>query len=219
MNREFWLQRWAQGEIGFHQPEVNFYLQRYWRMLQVASGATVLVPLCGKSRDMMWLCAQGHHVVGVEISRHAVEQFFEENALRAHCEYRPPFRHCSAGGVSLLLGDIFDLQPSAVGVIDAVYDRASLVALPPAMRLHYVEHLTVLLRPGGSMLLITFEYDQQQMSGPPFAVLESEINTLFRAAFQLEILCTTDALEFYPRFRARGLTGLQERVYRLVRRG
>ncbi|MCO6441007.1 MAG: thiopurine S-methyltransferase [Nitrococcus mobilis] len=219
MNREFWLQRWAQGEIGFHQTEVNYYLQRYWHVLGVPVGATVLVPLCGKSRDMMWLCAQGHSVLGVEISRYAAEQFFEENALHAHCEHRPPFLRCSAAGVSLLVGDIFDLQPSAIGAIDAVYDRASLVALPPVMRVRYAEHLTALLRPGGSMLLITFEYDQQQMPGPPFAVPESEINTLYRAAFQLEILCTTDVLNRYPHFHARGLPRLQERVYRLVRRG
>ncbi|EAR21405.1 thiopurine S-methyltransferase [Nitrococcus mobilis] len=219
MNREFWLQRWAQGEIGFHQPEVNFYLQRYWHVLGVPAGASVLVTLCGKSRDMMWLRAQGHPVFGIEISRYAAEQFFEENALQAHCEHRPPFLHYSAAGVSLLVGDIFDLQPSAIGVVDAVYDRASLVALPPAMRLCYAERLTALLRPGGSMLLITFEYDQQQMPGPPFAVPESEVNALYRGAFQLEILCTADVLTLYPCLHARGLTGLQERVYRLVRRG
>lgn len=218
MDREFWLQRWARGEIGFHQAEVNVYLQRYWGVLGVLAGATVLVPLCGKSRDMTWLLAQGYAVVGVEISRKAAEEFFQENDLRPECTQRSPFDQYSAAGIDLLVGDVFDLEPNAVGPVEAVYDRAALVALPPAMRAHYAVCLSALLSPGAPMLLITFEYDQNQMTGPPFAVHETEVQALYSDAFQLETLSAVDVLDSYPRFAERGLTSLRERVYRLTRR-
>ena len=218
MDREFWLQRWAQGEIGFHQPAVNPYLQHYWNTLGVSAGTTVLVPLCGKSHDMAWLRTQGYCVLGVEISRRAAEEFFRENALRVRQEHHGPFIHYQSAGIDLLVGDIFDLDPELAGSIGAVYDRASLVALPPAMRRRYATHLGALLRPGTPMLLITFEYDQQQMPGPPFAVLEPEISALYDAAFRLDVLWTADVLKCYPRFHERGLSWLQEKVYRLTRR-
>ncbi|MDN5850533.1 MAG: thiopurine S-methyltransferase [Nitrococcus sp.] len=218
MNREFWLQRWACGEIGFHQADINSYLQRYWSALEVPVGASVLVPLCGKSRDMAWLIAQGYAVLGVEVSRQAAAQFFSENGLQASHEPCPPFIRYYATGIDLLVGDIFDLEPDAAIPVEAVYDRASLVALPSTMRLRYAEHLAVLLRPGVRMLVIAFEYDQNQMQGPPFAVLESEMHDLYADTFQLEVLGAADVLDNYPRFRERGLTWLNERVYRLTRR-
>lgn len=218
MEREFWLQRWVRGEIGFHQPAVNAYLRRYWNVLGVPDGVSVLVPLCGKSRDMAWLHAQGYSVLGVEISRRAAEQFFSENALRVTHRQHGPFIHYQSNGIDLLVGDIFDLTPQIAGPIGAVYDRASLVALPAPMRRRYAAHLSALLPSGLPMLLITFEYDQHEMPGPPFAVVESEIRDLYHASFALDVMWTADVLNDYPRFRERGLTWLQEKVYRLTRR-
>ena len=52
MHEDFWQERWARNEIGFHLREVNPYLQRHWPDLGLAAGAQVLVPLCGKSLDI-----------------------------------------------------------------------------------------------------------------------------------------------------------------------
>ncbi|MDN5869848.1 MAG: thiopurine S-methyltransferase [Nitrococcus sp.] len=218
MNREFWLERWAHGEIGFHQADINSYLQRYWSALEVPAGASVLVPLCGKSRDMAWLIAQGYTVLGVEISRQAAEQFFSDNGVQASHEPCPPFIRYYASGIDLLVGDIFDLEADTARSVEAVYDRASLVALPSTMRVSYAEHLADLLRPGTRVLLIAFEYDQNQMQGPPFAVLEAEMHDLYADTFEVEVLGAADVLDNYPRFRERGLSWLTERVYRLTRR-
>lgn len=219
MDREFWLQRWVQGEIGFHQREFNPYLLRYWETLGISGGAKVFIPLCGKSLDMVWLMRRGHPVLGVEFSRDAVEQFFQEIGLKPRQLQRGPFLRYCADGVELLAGDFFDLTTLAVGFIGAVYDRAALVALPPALRPLYVEHMASLLCPGVPMLLIAFEYAQEQMAGPPFAVLESEVLALYQPHFELDVLAETEVLTQYPRFRVRGLTNLHERVYRLIRRG
>mgnify|MGYP000992455332 CR=1 FL=1 len=66
MDHGFWLERWRNGQIGFHNSEVNGMLLRHHA--QLGAAARVLVPLCGKSLDMGWLAAQGHEVVGIELS-------------------------------------------------------------------------------------------------------------------------------------------------------
>lgn len=67
MKSEFWHDRWLNSQIGFHQSEVNSYLQEHWSE-HFQDRGTVFVPLCGKSRDMVWLCDQGHTVIGSELS-------------------------------------------------------------------------------------------------------------------------------------------------------
>lgn len=83
MEPAFWQKRWADNQIGFHQAQVNPYLQKYWPRLQLAPASRVLVPLCGKSLDLAWLAGQGYRVLGVELSRQAVEGFFREHGLDA----------------------------------------------------------------------------------------------------------------------------------------
>ena len=82
MEHDFWQQRWQEGRIGFHQDDVTPLLREYWPTLALPSGSRVFVPLAGKTLDMSWLAAQGHRVLGVELSRIAVEQFFDEHGLK-----------------------------------------------------------------------------------------------------------------------------------------
>ena len=81
MGKDYWLERWEQEETGFHQSDTNPYLCQYWKELYLDQDDTVFVPLCGKSQDMLWLSAQNHKVLGVELSAIAVEGFFKENKL------------------------------------------------------------------------------------------------------------------------------------------
>ncbi|MBI5461075.1 MAG: thiopurine S-methyltransferase [Gammaproteobacteria bacterium] len=225
MDPSFWLARWQAGEIGFHQAEINPHLQLYWPALHAAPGSCVFVPLCGKSRDMLWLAGQGHAVMGVEISPIAVADFFEENALTFTTQADARFVRRRAGEIVLLEGDFFDLSRDLsrdlnradLDGIAAVYDRASLIALPPSLRGRYAEHMAALLSPGTPVLLITLDYPPQEMDGPPFAVSAAEVETLFASTFHIETLGGQDILAENPRFQARGLTRLQEQVYRLVR--
>ncbi len=85
MEPAFWHKRWADNQIGFHQGQVNSYLQTHWPALGLETGSRVLVPLCGKSLDLVWLAGQGYRVLGVELSRRAVEDFFREHGLEARC--------------------------------------------------------------------------------------------------------------------------------------
>lgn len=218
MEKEFWLERWGKREIGFHQDEVNPYLSRYWPELNLARDSEVFVPLCGKSRDMLWLREQGHRVIGVELSDLAVRAFFEENGYTPRYDADERFQCHAADDIRLLCGDLFDLQKKDLEEVTAVYDRASLVALPVEMRERYARHLAGILPPATQMLLVTFDYPQQEMSGPPFAVTRDEVERLYRDYAEINLLAQLDVLEQNPHFKARGLTALKESIFLLTLR-
>jgi thiopurine S-methyltransferase len=218
MKKYFWLERWEREEIGFHQNEVNPYLCEYWQELHLAHDSVVFVPLCGKSRDMLWLREQGHQVLGVELSNIAVQAFFEENGYTPHHVTRGKFEHCEADGIRILCGDFFDFSKDDLAKVSAVYDRASLIALPPEMRERYVRHLASILPPATQILLITVDYPQSEMPGPPFSVSPGEVEALYREHAEVRLLAQMDVLAQNPRFQQRGLSRLQENIFLLTLR-
>jgi len=215
MEISFWHDRWQRNEIAFHQADFNSHLQEFWPSLGLKPGARVFVPLCGKSRDLLWLRAQGHAVLGVEISPIAVRDFFRENQLTPQVSHHSPFEVWEADGVTIACGDFFALTPKWLVDVHAVFDRASLIALPPAMRARYVSHMVGILPPGAITLLVTLEYPDQSMQGPPFSVEEPEVRVLYGKNFAVTSLLRKDILDESPRFRERGLTALHEHVYQL----
>jgi thiopurine S-methyltransferase len=72
METEYWLKRWREGRTGWHRPEVMPLLEQHWAALDVPRGSRVLVPLCGKSVDMLWLAQQGMRVLGIDVSPIAI---------------------------------------------------------------------------------------------------------------------------------------------------
>ncbi len=217
MDNDFWIERWAKHEIGFHQQQVNAYLRNCWPQLGVPREATTFVPLCGKTLDMRWLREHGHPVLGVEIARTACAAFFAEWNVEPQVIRQGAFERWSAQGITVLCGDFFTLQPHDVASVLAVFDRAALIALPEAMRRAYVAKLREILPAGTVMLLVTPEYDQQQMKGPPFAVGTREVRELF-AGWQVQEIAAVDVTHSpdNARFLQRGVSSLVERVYRIV---
>jgi len=218
MKKEFWLERWERAEIGFHQDEVHPFLARYWNRLAPAPGSKVFVPLCGKSLDMVWLRQKGHPVVGVELSPLAVEAFFDELGISPATSNSAHFQQCEADGIRILCGDFFNMTQADLDGAATVYDRASLIALPPEMRQRYAQHMLDILPAGARALLITFEYEQSAMSGPPFAVTPEEVHALYGARANVELLERADVLAENERFKARGLTRLHENIFMLTRK-
>ncbi len=212
MEPDFWLQRWQDNLTGFHQNTINPCLQRYFPQLELPKNSKVLVPLCGKSLDMLWL-AERHSVIGIELSPRAVEEFFLEQQLQPDQSEQDGLSVCEAAGIKLYCGDFFTLQAPLLGQIDAVYDRAALIALPADMRANYVSHLNSLCPTGTKMLLVTMAYDQTAMSGPPFSVEEKEVRALFADQWQVDLLCEEDILVREVKFQERGLDRLSECVY------
>ena len=217
MQPDFWHNRWANQLIGFHQQQVNPYLQQYWPVLGLAPDARVLVPLCGKSLDMAWLAAQGHGVLGVELSERAVSDFFTEHGLEPQVSQQGEFRVYRSEGIELWCGDFFALTPADAAGCTGLYDRAAIIALPAPMRERYVALLQALLPSPCQGLLITLDYDQAVTEGPPFAVLDDEVQRLFGAQWQVSSLAVDDVLAQSPRFIKAGAGRLLERAYRLQR--
>lgn len=208
MEADFWHSRWQEGRIGFHQSDVNDFLKNWWPSLKLPAQSSVFVPLCGKSKDMLWLAAQGHQVIGVELSEIAAQDFFAEQNVQPDIEQEGTFVRYSANGVSIWCGDFFDLTPTDLQSVTGVFDRAALIALPKDMRQRYAEHLRTLLPAGCQLVLVGMEYDEVQMTGPPFNVPWSEITALLDHQGELKILSERKS-------DARG-TPCLERLYHLT---
>jgi thiopurine S-methyltransferase len=221
----FWHERWERDQLGFHQEDVNSLLIEHWPTLSQKSASEVFVPLCGKSHDMRWLRDAGHEVVGVELSPIACRDFFVEAGIEAiqsgtqsgTRSGTQPLDRFEGEGYRLLCGDFFDLEPADLIDVRGVFDRASLIALPPEMRRRYAHHMTAILPEDVTILLITLDYDQSKMNGPPHSVPNTEVEALFGEAFSLDILATTGFVEPHIRFRERGLDSWCETVWRLGR--
>jgi thiopurine S-methyltransferase len=216
MDSQFWIERWSNKQIGFHQPTVNAYLRRFWPALQIPRAATVFVPLCGKSVDMRWLHEQGHRVLGVEVARIAVAEFFQESALEPQVTVMHPFERWQADDYTLLCGDFFDLSVDQLAEVAAVFDRAALVALPEATRKRYVAKLDAVLPQHVQTLLVGLTYPPEHMAGPPFSVSEAEVLELYSPR-DVERLADVDVIDHSDtaRFRERGVTRMSEQVYRI----
>lgn len=218
MDNAFWLDKWQQDQIGFHQDKVMPLLQKHWPSLGLAEGSRVFVPLAGKSLDMAWLAAQGHRVLGVELSALAVRAFFTEHGLTPQVHQTRYGVHHVAGNIELICGDAFGLDAQLLADCAGVYDRAALVALPEPMRQRYLSELYAHLPAQCRGLLLTLEYPQAQKAGPPFSVAADEVRALFSPNWDVQDVERRDILSYEPRFMAEGVTALQTQVYRLQRR-
>ncbi len=214
MHKEFWLERWKNQQTGFHQNEVNSYLIKHWLKAGKGELKRVFVPLCGKSRDLIWLRDQGYDVVGIEFSQLAVEDFFQEQGLSYELTVKGKLNSYANGNITIYQGDFFDLNNEILGPVSIVYDRASLVALPDDLRAEYCKHLSQLTSTA-DILLVSMEYDQQKMQGPPFSVTECEIQKHYSTYYQVETLDTVDLLSASPKFKERGLESINEKVYKI----
>ena len=218
MHAEFWHERWKKDEIGFHQTEINAHLRRFTGMLGLEPGAHILVPLCGKSLDMLWLARQGYMITGIELSERAARDFFTENALDYEMINNGDANIYRGKNIEIRCMDFFTTTASNLPKVDGVYDRAALIALPPNMRSAYASRLAGLVGEGVPCLLITLEYPQNEMNGPPFSVESGEVEDLFCCEFKVRRLLAEERLAKEPRFRKKGLTRLDEHVYLLRRK-
>ena len=178
MDPSFWHEKWLQNDIGFHEAETNPNLRKYFAHILPVTHARVFVPLCGKTRDIGWLLAQGHTVVGAELSEAAIISLFADLGVAPLVSPHPVGKHYAAHGIDIFVGDIFDLMPDDVGPIDIVYDRAALVALPAEVRPRYGQQI-MRLTDKAPQLLLSFEYDQKALNGPPFSVDLAEITKIY----------------------------------------
>ncbi len=217
MEHDFWRERWELGQTGWHQDEAHATLVDRWPEFGVASDATVFVPLCGSSIDMAWLANHGHRVIGTELSDIAIREFFDAVGLEPSVRPAGDFTVFSAGPYELWRGDHFALGADALDDVVAVYDRASLVALPTEARRRYADHLAEVLPGGARSFLVTFVYDQSRMDGPPFSVTGREVEELFGDHFEVTKVADDDVTDRNAGLVARGAARVHEELHHLRR--
>jgi len=191
MKARFWHQKWDKGEIAFHESEVNSLLIEHFGKLNLAKNNRVFVPLCGKTRDFEWLLSCGYRVVGAELSELAINVLFKDLSVEPSITRIGALILYSAEDIDIFVGDIFDVSAELLGPVEAVYDRAALVALPGNMRVQYSSHL-INITAAAPQLLITYEYDQQLMDGPPFSINEVEVKHHYAATYQVKSVGSRD---------------------------
>lgn len=211
MEPNFWLQRWENNEIGFHASDTNPLLKNYFPALAVPEGSRVFVPLCGKTLDIAWLLTQNYRVAGAELSELAIEQLFQGLGIQPQITQVGTLKHYAAPQIDIFVGDIFDLSAEVLGPIDAIYDRAALVALPATLRSQYTAHLRTLTH-NAPQLLVCYEYDQSLASGPPFSIVAEEVHQHYDGYYEVQNLLRAEVPGGF-----RGQFPAQESVWVLTR--
>jgi len=189
MEPAFWHQKWKDNVLGFHLSEANPLLVANFAALPVKTGDRVFVPLCGKTLDISWLLMQGYRVVGVELSPIAVTELFEQLTIKPEVTELGALQHYHADNIDIFVGDIFDLTSELIGHVDVIYDRAAMVALPDNMRPQYAAHV-IKLTDGAPQLVISFEYDQHLLAGPPFSISNRSIFQYYEAAYDIHLIAS-----------------------------
>ena len=208
-----WLEFWENNEINWHSDDVTQELEEYLGLLKLEPGDRVFFPLCGKSLDMTYMLNQGFSVIGVELSEIGIEQFFYENGLDFTISSVGEFNLYSAKNIEIYCGDFFSLTSELLCDVKAVFDRKSLIALDRNLRQKYVKHLNDIISLGVRMLLITLHYPQHQMSGPPFSVDKSEVESLFSMAFKYQELKCFEDVENGSKLERAGVDYIENAAY------
>ncbi|MEM1289046.1 MAG: thiopurine S-methyltransferase [Pseudomonadota bacterium] len=190
MEHAFWQERWRDNRIAFHEPAPNSRLTEHFATLGMSEGETIFVPLCGKALDLDWLLDQGLKVIGAELNEGAVREVFDRLGLSPDEARVGELTRLSAGSLTIYVGDFFQLAADELGPVDAVYDRAALVAMPESMRGEYAGQLMgVTAR--AKQLLVTYDYDQSQTAGPPFSVPHDKVERYYADTFAIRLLSDT----------------------------
>lgn len=193
MDHNFWLNKWQKNELGFHKSEANPLLVRHFQSLSLKQGKRLFLPLCGKTLDIAWLLAQGYRVAGAELAEMAIAQLFSELGVNPTITDLGDVKRYSAENIDIFVGDIFHMSAEMVGTVDAIYDRAALVALPGDMRDRYTSHLIDITH-AAPQLLITFEYDQTVMPGPPFSISAEDVHLHYQSHYEITLLSSPEVL-------------------------
>lgn len=189
MEASFWHDKWARGDIAFHQAQANPLLVAHIDELHLVRGDRVFLPLCGKTLDIAWMLGRGYRIAGAELSEIAIKELFQSLDVQPQIAKVGSLLHYSAQDIDIYVGDIFDLTADILGPVNAIYDRAALVALPAETRKEYAAHLLDITS-AAPQLVITYEYDQSLIDGPPFSIGEGEVRQHYGAAYALTALET-----------------------------
>lgn len=217
MTHEDWQQVWNGDKIGFHRSDVNPLLIQYWPTLSAGQDEAVLVPLSGKSMDLVWLAQRHSSVYGSELIECAVASFFSENGLQPKRQTTEEHHWWQANNLTVIEGDFFTIPAESIDAT-VFYDRASLVALAEDQRSGYVAALMGMAPALKHGLLITLEYDPILAGGPPYSVSPSDVEALYGEHFEIKSLGSAPPERIPARMASLNTSSLVEHVFLLIRK-
>jgi len=185
-----WESSWSKGETPWQLADTNEKLLNNMDELigctrnGETTVKTILVPLCGKTKDMLYLYNKGHSVAGCEWVETAATQFFTDNNItfnKSPLENVEGFLYQSEDGrlriyqcdFLLLTTDVVDWK------FDSVWDIQSLVSINPRDRKQYVRAVRSLLKYDFRYLLVTVEYEPFAHLGRPHSISYNAVKELF----------------------------------------
>lgn len=194
MKADYWHNLWDTDDIGFHMKETNKFLLKFFSLLKLEKNSRVFIPLCGKTKDIKWLLDNGYRVVGAELNENAIKELFDFLGLEVTTTNIGSLILYSSKNIDIFVGDIFKLDKTTLGKVDAIYDRAAIVALPTEMRKQYTS-LLLNLTDNVPQLIVSLDYVQSLMEGPPFSVKEPHLKDYYSDFYNLKLL---DSHKFMP---------------------
>lgn len=173
-----WDQRYLDGDTPWDKGEVAPPLVELLKKkgAGIFGDGWVMVPGCGLGYDVRELALEGLTVLGVDISKTAIE--------RAH-------QHPRVKGEAYELGDILDerWRSGRGGQFTGWWEHTCFCAIDPSMRAEYAKAASELIAEGGVLagvfFLTPFDPGEEQ-EGPPFGASVDEIKTCFSEWFQFE---------------------------------
>jgi thiopurine S-methyltransferase len=96
--------------------------------------------------------------------------------------------------------------------VSAIFDRASLIALPSSMCSANAAHMQTILASGVNTLFVTYFFLQHEMQGPPFSVKKPEERGGYEKTGEVRLLFSADISDQELRFGDRDVTQLQDKI-------
>ena len=207
--KDFWLDIWQKNQTRFHQENFNRHLTKFITDLKLAKKTKTLVPLCGKTLDLLFLKSLDLDITGIEISHLAIKQFFLENNLKIERQHNNIYQYDE--NLKIICTDFFSYQNNQK--FSFVYDRASLIALSKEDRKKYVNVLKSILEKNAKILIIILEYTSTKDIAPPYSVSTNDFYELFSSDFTIKLLCEKKIEQ--KNIKIKEINTMTERVYLL----
>lgn len=171
-NKEFWENKYRNRDLGWDMGTVSPPLKEYVDQLP-NKDIKILIPGAGMGHELIYMARQGFtNVYVVDIAKAPLDLIGQQ------------LPNYPAG--RLIEGDFFDLEETG---FDLILEQTFFCALAPSLRPGYVLKMKQLLRPGGKLVGLLFNFPLTE-TGPPFGGGPEEYTALFSEHFNFKVFET-----------------------------
>jgi len=170
LNKDYWEERYASNNLGWDIGYVSTPLKEYIDQIE-NKNLKILVPGAGNGYEVVYLYNSGFKNIHViDLARQPLDK------IKAEIPEIPASQ--------LISGDFFDLE---IQNFDLILEQTFFCALNPELRKNYVQKMLQLLKPGGRLAGLLFDFPLS-LNGPPFGGSPKEYEELFSPTFTINLL-------------------------------